>query len=290
MTSLAKDRKFDPWRWMPVRVQRVIDETPGVKTYELALNDPVLAAEYSWLPGQFNMLYVPGVGEAAISISGGEANRHLLRHTVRRVGSVTGSLDDGGVGMSLGIRGPFGTSWPIDELQRDATQPCDAIVVAGGIGLAPLRSLIDHLIRRQPPAGRVSILVAHRTPADLLFRQQYGDWQQQGADVQTTVDRAQSGWNGHVGVVTLLLQRLAIPNPESTLVMACGPEVMMRYVAQAALDRDICNENIWVALERNMNCAIGLCGHCQLGPEFICKDGAIFPYNRVAPWLHVQGL
>lgn len=290
MTSVSTSPKSDPWRTASASLRRVIHETPGVKTYEIALDDADLAGQFSWLPGQFNMLYIPGVGEAAISISGSDKSRAVLRHTIRRVGAVTSALDEGEVGLSLGLRGPFGNGWPVDQISRSATTKHDIVIVAGGIGLAPLRSLIVYLLSETDRVGNVSILVGARKPCDLLYSDQYSTWAKQGINVQTTVDRDVDQWNGHVGVVTLLLERLPLARPNSTLMMTCGPEIMMRYVAGAALDRGIPSDNIWVALERNMNCAIGHCGHCQLGPEFICKDGPVFAYDRVAPWLHVQGL
>ncbi len=289
MNSTAMMAKWDPWQTATVRVRRVIDETPGVRTYELAFEDDLLAAQYDWQPGQFNMLHAPGVGEAAISISGGDRKNQYLRHTIRLVGSVTGALD-AGVGASFGLRGPFGKPWPTRQFEQPADPKKDVIIAAGGIGLAPLRSLVVHLMNHSDQVGQVSVLVGARSPADLLYLPEYSSWQDRGVHVQTTVDRATSGWTGHVGVVTLLLERLSIPNPDSTVVMTCGPEVMMRYVAQSALHRGIASENIWVTLERHMNCAFGLCGHCQLGSEFICKDGPVFRHDRVSEWLHIQGL
>lgn len=287
MSGDASTQDVDPWHTWSANLIRVIEEAPGVKTYEVELDQQNAADAFAWKPGQFNMLYVPGVGEAAISISGGDAKRRLLRHTVRRVGSVTGSLDVAKPGTSLGLRGPFGTPWPIEQIEANEN---DIIIVAGGIGLAPLRSLVTHLLNHRDRVGSVSVLIGARKPDELLYRHQYPTWTAANMRVQATVDRHVGDWNGHVGVVTLLLERLAIPSPKSTLVMTCGPEIMMRYVASAALDRGIPSENVYVTLERNMNCAIGLCGHCQLGPEFICKDGPVFRYDRVAPWLHVQAL
>ena len=285
MTTTSAVGKIDPWHAVAARIHSVIDESPDVKTYELSVD----VDEFSWQPGQFNMLYVPGVGEAAISICGGDQERGLLRHTIRRVGSVTAALAAAEVGTSIGIRGPFGVPWPLEQIESSPQQR-DVIIVAGGIGLAPLRSLITHLIQHRRQVGRVSVLVGARTAADLLYADQYDSWRQQELSVETTIDRASPHWKGHVGVVTLLIERLSIARPESTLVMTCGPEVMMRYVAQSAMHRGIPEKNIWVAMERNMNCAIGLCGHCQLGPEFICKDGPVFPYDSIAHLLPVLGL
>ncbi len=293
--------RLQPWHPSAVRIKRFQSQTPGVFTIDLGFEDPSLAREYRYAAGQFNMLYVPGVGEAAISIAGTTADG-LLQHTIHRVGNVTQAIADGGVGMSLGLRGPFGTSWPIpaqaaisaqhtlaEQETAKGNQP-DVTLVAGGIGLAPLRTVVHYLAQRREQYGTIHLLVGARTPQDLLYQDEYDDWVAQDIAVQTTVDRGQSNWQGKVGVVTLLLDRLRLANPQSSLVMTCGPEVMMRYVAKSALNRGIPDRNIWVTLERHMNCAIGLCGHCQLGPHIICRDGPVFRYDRVSSWLSVQEL
>jgi NAD(P)H-flavin reductase len=287
-STTAMQPRADPWRTEPVRIKRIVSETPGVKTYELEFADISAASRFRFIPGQFNMLYVPGVGEAAISISGG-TDTGLLRHTIRAVGDVTDALDRGQVGMSLGLRGPFGSPWPVDRFVAEGELKPNVILVAGGIGLAPLRSVVAHLMQFRSAVDRVDVLMGARTPVDLLYESEYSNWSNHRIAVQTTVDRATDQWRGQVGVVTLLLDRLSIPRPRATLLMTCGPEVMMRYVVQAAIRRNIPESSIWVALERNMKCAIGLCGHCQLGPEFVCKDGPVLRYDRVAPWLRVQG-
>lgn len=192
--------------------------------------------------------------------------------------------------MTLGLRGPFGSSWPVDQCLRNANHQRDVLVVAGGIGLAPLRSLIYALCHERQRLNRIVLMVGARSPDDLLFHDEYARWKDQGVEVQTTVDRATDDWRGNVGVVTALLNRTLLARPENTVLLTCGPEVMMRYVVQSALQRRIPAENIWLSLERNMNCAVGLCGHCQLGPEFLCKDGPVLPYHRVADWLKVQAL
>ena len=281
----------NPWQVTSATIVRIHREAPDVSTYELRMADPVQAESFQ--PGQFNMLYVPGIGEAAISISG-KTNDGLLQHTVRTVGAVTAALERGGVGFSLGVRGPFGTPWPVDRLRPSpSSTPADrrdVILVAGGIGLAPLRSVITHLIQHRDEVNQVDVLLGARTPSDLIYASEFEAWSDHGIRLQTTVDRADATWSGHVGVVTVLLDRLAIEQPESTILMTCGPEVMMRFVVQAASARGIPESNAWVTLERNMNCAIGLCGHCQLGPEFVCKDGPVFRYDRISTWFHVQGL
>ncbi len=278
----------DPWHSLPVRVKRLSSDAPDVFTVELVFADPSACSAFHYAPGQFNMLYVPGVGEAAISIAGQTASGGLL-HTIRAVGAVTRAIRSGGIGFPMGLRGPFGTPWPI-ELLTQSDPPCDLVIAAGGIGLAPLRALVETIEHERGRFGRVAVLIGARTSSDLLYQDAYSQWRDSAIDVQLTIDRADEQWRGQVGVVTLLLDRLLIPNPASTLVMTCGPEVMMRYVAKSAMARHIPPQNIWVTLERNMNCAIGLCGHCQLGPEFMCKDGAVFPYQRVAKWLSVDDL
>jgi NAD(P)H-flavin reductase len=237
------------------------------------------------------MLYVPGVGEAAISISSSADAPSLLKHTIREVGGVTQSIAHGGRGMKLGLRGPFGSSWPIETcLESGHSTGRDIILAAGGIGLAPLRSVIYALISQRHRVGRIILMVGARSPFDLLYQQEYLEWKNDEVEIQATVDRGTDDWPGNVGVVTTLMHRVRLANPQQAIVLTCGPEVMMRYVAQAALQRKIPATNIWLTLERNMNCAVGLCGHCQLGPEFLCKDGPVLPYPRVAPWLKVQGL
>lgn len=284
----ATQPRHDPWQTSTATIERVTREMPGVNTYDLRIPDHGATKRFSFAPGQFNMIYVPAVGEAAISISG-ETEEGWLQHTVRTVGAVTGALERGGVGFSIGVRGPFGTPWPVEALTVAAT-PSDVILIAGGIGIAPLRSVIGYLMKNRDRVGRVDVLFGARTPQDLIYTAEHKVWAEHGIHLHTTVDRADASWGGHVGVVTLLLERLAIPNPQRTMLLTCGPEVMMRFVVQAAAARGVPESNAWVTLERNMNCAIGLCGHCQLGSEFICKDGPVFRYDRISPWLHVQGV
>jgi len=236
------------------------------------------------------MLYVPGIGESAISISSDPHSPQTLRHTIRAVGGVTQAIAKGGIGMSLGLRGPFGSHWPIDRCLPTNDGQRDIIIVAGGIGLAPLRSVIYSLCRQRDRLGKVVVMLGAKWPEDLLYRNEYSSWKERGIEVQTTVDRATDDWHRNVGVVTALLNRWRVDRPKQTIVMSCGPEVMMRYVVQSALQHHVPASNIWVALERHMNCAVGLCGHCQLGPAFLCKDGPVLPYPRVVDWLKVQAL
>jgi NAD(P)H-flavin reductase len=231
------------------------------------------------------MLYLPGAGESAISLSAHPQSRTRWAHTIRTAGNVTQTLARLSVGETLGLRGPYGSSWPID-----ACLGHDVILVAGGIGLPPLRPVIYHILAQRNDFGRVTVLHGARGPATLMYPGEYAEWGRGGVDVQTTVDRAEPEWKGNVGVVTQLLERLELPRPRQTVLMTCGPDVMMHFTAKGALARGIPSENLWLSTERNMQCAVGLCGHCQLGPSFVCKDGPVYRYDRMAPFLKVEGL
>jgi NAD(P)H-flavin reductase len=285
MSRAGAIEKKTPWLARSVRIERVVEETPNVATYDLVFAKSGTEPAYRFQPGQFNMLYVPGVGEAAISLSGDASHSDRLQHTIRHVGDVTGAIARGGLGMQLGLRGPFGCGWPVD-----ACDGCDVILVAGGIGLAPLRPAIYALLSQRSRYGNLTLLMGARRSSDILYSHHYSQWQEQGLQIEVTLDQPQEAWQGDVGFVTLLLARLALPRPEKTVLLTCGPEVMMRYVGETARDRKIPADRIWVSLERNMNCAIGLCGHCQLGPIFACKDGPVFCYTQVADWMRVPSL
>jgi NAD(P)H-flavin reductase len=279
----------NPWEVLPITIERILVEAPQILTYVMAFVQAEHRQQYACKPGQFNMLYVPGIGEAAISIAGYDQQHGRIRHTIRNVGAVTDAIARGGLQMSLGLRGPFGSSWPVDLFQAKAP-PRDLIIAAGGVGLAPLRLMIHYVMEQRHLFGNVTLLIGARTPDDMLYRSEVDQWRAANLHVERTVDRPGATWKEHVGVVTVLLERLQLPNPQATWVMTCGPEVMMRYVAKSAMDRGIPEQNIWVTLERNMNCAIGLCGHCQMGPVFLCKEGPVFRYDSVRQWLAVRDL
>jgi len=278
-------QQVSPWSARPAVVLDVQRETPGVQTYAIELSEASDREEYSARPGQFNMLYLPGVGEAAISLSRRFGLGEPLTHTVRAVGNVTRALDAAGEGFPLGVRGPFGSHWPIEKAFAK-----DLILVAGGIGLAPLRPVIDTAISKRETFGRVIVLIGARTPADLLYSKEYSAWEASGIEVQTTVDRAETDWTGQVGVVTLLLDRVGLVDTSRTILFACGPEVMMTYAIASVRRRGVPRENLWLSLERNMNCAIGHCGRCQFGPHFICKDGPVLRYDQVNDLMRVDSL
>jgi NAD(P)H-flavin reductase len=234
-------------------------------------------------PGQFNMLYAFGAGEVPISVSG-ESGAGPLSHTVRAVGATTRAICSIEPGEALGVRGPFGSAWPVKEAEGG-----DAVVVAGGIGLAPLRAVMRHLVANRDRYGAAVLLYGARSPEEILFEQEFDAWRKAGIVVETTVDSAQAGWTGRVGLVTKLIPGAGFDGADATA-MVCGPEVMMRFVANALRDRGVEPGRIHVSLERNMQCAIGQCGHCQLAHRFVCKDGPVFPVGRIETLLGVREL
>ncbi|MBE9524464.1 MAG: FAD/NAD(P)-binding protein [Chloroflexi bacterium] len=259
-----------------------LDETPGVATYSLEFQDPAFLEAYTFLPGQFNMLYLPGIGEVAISISSDPATPEVLLHTIRVAGNVTQAIERLNVGDQIGVRGPYGSAWPVESAQNG-----DLIFVAGGIGLAPLRPAIYHVIRNRDKFEKVTILAGARTPNDMLYHAEFDNWNEHDIEVIPTVDRAKGPWDGRVGVVPMLFYSLR-PDPRHTTVFTCGPEIMMRFVAYEALARRIPKERILVSLERNMKCAVGFCGHCQYAGAFLCKEGPVFNFAQIEPFYNVE--
>ncbi len=233
--------------------------------------------------GQFVMVYVFGVGEVPISVSGPPDRPGPVVLTVRAVGAVTQAICASEPGAVLGLRGPFGTAWPIA-----ASAGADVIVVAGGIGLAPLRPVVLYSLEQRSLFGEIVVLYGARTPADLLYRTQLDAWGAH-ASVGVTVDAAGIGWPGKVGVVPKLLAGASF-DPGAGIAFVCGPEIMMRFTVQALLERGVAPGRIHISLERNMRCGVGHCGHCQLGPTLICRDGPVYAYETAAPWLEVREL
>ena len=212
-------------------------------------------------------------------MSGSPDETDLLVHTIRRVGTVTSALDRLAVGDSIGVRGPFGRAWPMAEARGH-----DLVFVAGGIGLAPLRPAILHALAHRADYGHISILVGARSPKDVIFYDEQQSWRKEpGVEVRLTVDRADQDWSHNVGVVTTLIPRASFDAP-NTVAMVCGPEIMMRFTAAELAKSGLPDESLFVTLERNMKCAVGFCGHCQFGPEFICRDGPVFPFDRIRDW------
>ena len=236
-----------------------------------------------YAPGQFAMLYAFGAGEVPISVSAIPDGGAALVHTVRAVGATTRAVCRTPEGAELGVRGPFGRGWPMEHaLGRDV------MVIAGGLGLAPLRPVVHELAAHRDRYGRATLLYGGRSPSELLFRDELAAWAET-LDVEVIVDAPEPGWTGDVGVVTRLIRRAEI-DPERTTVFACGPEVMMRFAAAAVRERGVPADDVWLSLERSMKCATGHCGHCQLGPVFVCKDGPVFTHERAERLMAVPEL
>lgn len=279
---------------VPARVVSTWRETGDVFSFEL---EP--PAGYSFLPGQFNMLWAFGVGESAISVSGDPGDHARIVHTIREVGSVTRALSLLRPGDEVGLRGPFGRSWPLElptsespSEQGPARDPAelDLVLVAGGLGLAPLRPCLYHALSHRERYRRVVVLVGARGAAELPFASELAALERRSdLELAITVDRADASWRGHVGVVTSLFPRARI-DPARSLALVCGPEVMMRFAARDLARLGLSEERIFVSMERNMKCAVGFCGHCQWGASFVCKDGPVFRYDQVASLLTVREL
>ena len=272
----------EPMLTVPFRVRKNQKETEDTRTLELVFNNMGNAA--AWRPGQFMMLYMFGAGEIPISISGDPARRDTIIHTVRAVGDVSRAICKAKPGSAIGVRGPFGSAWPTDRYEEH-----DIVLVAGGIGLAPLRPVIYTIIANRTRYARVSLRLGARSPDLLLYRGEMVEWRKHEIDVRLTVDAAMPGWQGSVGPVTTLIPRIEF-DASRTAAFVVGPEIMMRLVVQALAQRGIPLRRLFVSLERNMKCAVGFCGHCQLGPAFICKDGPIFPYSQLEPWLAIRNV
>jgi NAD(P)H-flavin reductase len=274
MTMMATPITSDPMLPQPYAVREVVKETPDTFTLRLEPEEAINRSLFQ--PGQFSMLWVFGVGELPISISGDPALHDRLVYTVRSVGQATHSLVNRAVGDGVGVRGPFGTGWPVE-----AVQGRDVIVVAGGIGLAPLRPVIYHVLQNRKDYGRLVILYGGRSPRDLLYRKELAIWaRNRETQVLVTVDYGGLNWRGHVGVVTTLFKYSRL-QPGRSVAMVCGPEIMMRFVARELEMQGLSRDDIYLSMERNMKCAVGFCGHCQYGPHFICKDGPIFRYEQI---------
>lgn len=266
----------------PFRVQRRRRDTDDTVTLWL---EPLDGLPLAFAPGQFTMLQAFGVGEVPISISGDPLDPGLLQHTVRDVGGVTSSIVRARPGDVLGVRGPFGVGWGV----RDGTGG-DVVVVAGGIGLAPLRPALLQLAAERDLYRRVYLLYGARSPGDLLFGDELAAWPGVAAlDVGVTVDSATPGWRGRVGLVSDLLARADV-DPARTLALVCGPEVMMRHVGHELVRLGIPAGRVRLSLERNMRCGVGLCGHCQLRELFVCVDGPVIGLDRARPLMDVREL
>ena len=279
ITRSRSDLLLDP-HW--AEITAIIPEADGISTYWIRFTDPAEQETFRFEPGQFNMLYLPGFGESAISISSNSKDHEKIGHTIRFVGNVTRAVSRLKVGDIVGLRGPFGTYWPMKEMEGK-----DVFIACGGIGLPPLRPALYHILQNRERYGKVTLLYGARTSGDLMFPNEYADWRKAGIDVEVTVDRGDTNWNGRVGVVPMWFYQFRI-DPRKTAVLTCGPEIMIRFVIFEAMARRVPPESIYVSLERNMKCGQGSCGHCQMGPFFICKDGPVFRFDQLQSFFNVE--
>ena len=271
-----------PGAFVPVPFRVADRRQDTADTWTLALE--AVDGSFAVAPGQFVMVWAFGVGEVPISVSGPpEQPGEPVVLTVRDVGAVTHAICDSEPGSTLGLRGPLGNSWPVE-----AAEGGDVVVVAGGIGLAPLRPVVLHTLARRPSIGAVSVLYGARTPGDLLYTDELAAWGRE-LSVEVTVDAADTSWTGRVGVVPKLLEQAEFRS-EAVTAFVCGPEVMIHFTVEALRARGVPDERIYLSLERDMRCGIGLCGHCQLGPTLICRDGPVYRWDEVAPLMAVREL
>jgi NAD(P)H-flavin reductase len=264
----------------PFTVREKRQETAD--TWTLELEPPAGPLEFA--AGQFTMLSAGGAGEVPISISGDPGEPERLVHTVRAVGAASRRICAAEPGEVLGVRGPFGVGWPLAE-----SEGAEVAIVAGGIGLAPLRPAVRWLLARRERYARLHLLYGARTPDQLLYADELAEWAERGLEVEVTVDSAGPEWLGHVGVVPRLVQRAGL-DPEAAVAVLCGPEVMMRFTVAALARQGVLAERVHASIERNMQCGVALCGHCQLGPTLVCRDGPVYRWSELEPWLAIREL
>lgn len=269
---------INPYLPHQVNVIKIVEETHDTRTFGLSFTDCEIKEQFLFQPGQFNMVTLFGIGEAPISISSDHSQQGYFEHTVRKVGNVTKAMFRVQEGDALWVRGPYGRGWPVEQAEGK-----DILIVAGGIGLAPLRPFIYHLLQNRNQYDKVEILYGARTPLDALFTSQWKDWNSvEGVSFHPTVDGVPSGvsWTGNVGLVTKLFDSMeSLPN--NTLAVMCGPEIMMKFAVQGLLEKGFEPKDIFLSLERRMNCGISKCGFCQIGPKFVCQDGPVFSYQEL---------
>ena len=289
-TSVPARSPLDP-EGVPARVaviQRIVPETPDSSTFWSTWRGDEDDG-YAFSAGQFNMLYLFGIGEIPISISSDPGHPHRLGHTIRFVGRVTDAFKALQPGDEIGVRGPFGSAWPLSEAEGG-----DLLVVAGGLGVCPVRPAIESAMRHRDRYRRLILLVGARTPDLLPYQDELDEWLKRmeslGVELHLTVDEApEPGWLHDIGVVTTLFPKAQI-EPARTTAFICGPEIMMRFSGRGLLELGVPIDHVYVSMERNMQCAIGICGHCQFGPYFVCSDGPVFRYDRVVDLMGVREL
>jgi NAD(P)H-flavin reductase len=256
-------------------------EAKGIFTFRLRFRDEETRKAFHFLPGQFNMVYLFGVGEVPISIVSDPSDPDLLDHTIRAVGNVTGLMARLKKGEVVGLRGPYGSAWPLEEARGK-----DVILITGGLGCAPVVSVINYIVNRRESFGALRIFHGVKTPKDLIYRRRIRQWMRYpDTELFLTVDHPDQKWKYSVGVVTNLFSQIKI-DPQKSIAMICGPEIMMHFTVKDLLSHGLQADQIYLSLERNMKCAVGICGHCQFGPAFVCKEGPVFRYDRIRRWFN----
>lgn len=279
-----KNTAFDPYTCYEAEIVERSQESRTIFNLDVRIRDEYIQNQYSFQPGQFNMLYLYGVGEIAISIISDPEEKNIIRHTIRSVGRVTKAMEKLQPGASIGIRGPYGHGWPMKQVFGK-----DIVIITGGLGCAPSVSIINYIISRRQYYGNLKILQGIKHSEDFIFRKQYEKWQQEPhTEIHIAADQAGPKWPWSVGYVTDMIKILNL-HPENTVAMMCGPEMMMHTAIRALVDKGVKEENMYLSMERNMECGIGHCGHCQYGGLFICKDGPIFAYPKVKALFHESG-
>lgn len=285
VSSSPKHDSLNPFLIHPARILERKQESPDILTFRLRFLDSAVQSRFRFHAGQFNMVYAYGVGEVAVSIVSDPEVVDYFDHTIRIVGRTTRVIGRMTEGDSLGIRGPFGLGWPMEEARGK-----DVVVVTGGLGCAPVVGAIEYMFRRREDYGTIKILHGVKTPHDLLYRDRFDAWRAHpDTEVWLTSDEPGKTWHYHVGVVTELFERIVL-DPERTVVLMCGPEIMMRVAVNMLTHRGLRADHMYVSLERHMECGIGLCGHCQLGPFFLCKDGPVMRWDRIMSLIGKTGV
>lgn len=272
--------------YLPHEVEIVdrVQESPSIFTLTVRFTDPQLQKNFAFEPGQFNMLYLYGVGEVAISIVSDPENSEYFAHTIRAIGRVTRGLAQLQKGERLGIRGPFGRSWPLVSSQHK-----DLVIITGGLGCAPVVSVINYVMLRRDQYGKLKILQGVKHSDDFIFRHRYEKWRKmKDAEIFIAADVSSPGWPWYTGRIIDMIRQLSL-NEKDSIVMLCGPEIMMKIAINELLTKHLAPESIFLSMERNMECAVGHCGHCQYGGLFVCKDGPIFAYPEIKALLMEPG-
>ena len=279
MTTIAQKgiNSREPLRPEPATVLEVIPETPNIKTFRLAFDDPAVMESFSFLPGQIGQLSVLGAGESTFAISSAPSQKGSFEFSVMRAGVVTSAIHELAPGDPVAVRAPMGCAFPTEEWQGK-----NVVLVAGGIGMAPLRSLLFHLLDSRGDYGEITLVYGARTPEDLCYEYGRADWRQrQGLDFTATIDNACDGWDGCVGLVPSVLEERA-PSPDNSVAVTCGPPIMIRFTLESLSKMGFREEQIYTTLERRMKCGIGICGRCNLGPKYVCTDGPVFSLEQLA--------